>query len=92
MGAWVTWIWGHWYSALRAEASVLAEHPDAAARVATARTHVRGNPIATAIVDRAQAVLDHDQSRVRTLVATFDRLGSPYQAARTRALADPRRS
>ncbi|MFD0536905.1 hypothetical protein ACFQY7_27455 [Actinomadura luteofluorescens] len=34
---WVTWIWLHWYVALRAEATVLAGGPDARDRLAGAR-------------------------------------------------------
>ncbi|MEV4443797.1 AMP-binding protein, partial [Streptomyces sp. NPDC049577] len=55
---WVCWIWLHWYVALRAEAAVLAGHPDARDRVAAARALVTGNPVATAQVDRAEALLD----------------------------------
>ncbi|MGH3736078.1 MAG: ATP-binding protein, partial [Micromonosporaceae bacterium] len=57
---WVTWIWLHWYVALRAEASVLAGHPAARDRVAAARATVTGNPIASAQVERAAALLDGD--------------------------------
>ena len=53
MWKWVTWIWLHWYVALRAEAAVLAGSPDAADRLAEARTIVAGNPVAGAIVERA---------------------------------------
>src|SRR5690606_6282513 len=60
----VTWIWLHWYVALRAEASVLAGHPDAAERVAAARTVVAGNPVADAQVARARALLEGDRSGV----------------------------
>ena len=51
---WVTWIWLHWYVALRAEAAVLAGDPDARDRLAAARTIVAGNPVASAIVERAE--------------------------------------
>ncbi|MEO3890776.1 LuxR C-terminal-related transcriptional regulator [Nonomuraea sp. B5E05] len=84
---WVTWIWHHWYVALRAEAAVLARSSDAGATVAEARTVVAGNPVATALVERAQALLDNDQER---LLATADALGAAgcrYQSARTLALA-----
>ncbi|WP_458688663.1 ATP-binding protein [Nocardia tengchongensis] len=52
------WIWRHWYVALRAEAAVLAGHPDARGFVAAARTTVSGNPIAVPIVERAAALLE----------------------------------
>ncbi|MFE3988424.1 ATP-binding protein [Nocardia tengchongensis] len=51
------WIWRHWYVALRAEAAVLAGHPDARGFVAAARTTVSGNPMAVPIVERAAALL-----------------------------------
>src|SRR5581483_9341339 len=54
---WVTWIWLHWYVALRAEAAVLAGAPDAGDRLADARVTVAGNPVASSLVDRAQALL-----------------------------------
>lgn len=84
---WVTWIWLHWYVALRAEASVLAGHPDARARTAAARAVVAGNPVATAQLDRAEALLDGDRSRLLAAARAFDGAGSRYQAARTLLLA-----
>lgn len=85
---WVTWIWLHWYVALRAEASVLAGHPDARARTAAARTVVTGNPVATAQLDRAEALLDGgDPQRLLAAARAFDAAGGRYQAARTLLLA-----
>ncbi len=84
---WVSWIWLHWYVALRAEASVLAGHPDARDRVATARGIVTGNPVATAQLDRAQALLDGDLPRQLAAAAAFEAAGCPYQSARTLLLA-----
>ncbi|MFB7586772.1 LuxR C-terminal-related transcriptional regulator [Streptomyces sp. NPDC056169] len=84
---WVTWIWLHWYVALRAEASVLAGHPDARARTAAARTLVAGNPVATAQVDRAEALLDGDLPRLLAAARAFGAAGSRYQSARTLLLA-----
>ncbi|MDV5147218.1 LuxR C-terminal-related transcriptional regulator [Streptomyces sp. SBC-4] len=84
---WVTWIWLHWYVALRAEASVLAGHPDARARTAAARPVVAGNPAATAQLDRAEALLDGDPARLLAAARAFDAAGSRYQAARTLLLA-----
>ncbi|WP_405855838.1 LuxR C-terminal-related transcriptional regulator [Streptomyces sp. NBC_00090] len=84
---WVTWIWLHWYVALRAEASVLAGHPDARARIAGARTVITGNPVATAQVDRAEALLDGDLPRLLAAAGAFEAAGCPYQAARTLLLA-----
>ncbi|MFD0148764.1 ATP-binding protein [Streptomyces sp. NPDC055721] len=84
---WVTWIWLHWYVALRAEASVLAGHPDARARTAAARSLIAGNPVATAHVDRADALLDGDLPRLLATAKAFEAAGSRYQAARTLLLA-----
>ncbi|MFD8272259.1 LuxR C-terminal-related transcriptional regulator [Streptomyces flaveolus] len=84
---WVCWIWLHWYVALRAEAAVLAGHPQARARVEAARTAVAGNPVATAQVDRARALLDGDLPGQLAAAAAFDAAGCPYQSARTLLLA-----
>ncbi|WP_052423087.1 LuxR C-terminal-related transcriptional regulator [Nonomuraea candida] len=84
---WVTWIWLHWYVALRAEAAVLAGSPGAAGRLAEARTVVAGNPVATALVERAQALLDGDGERLVATAAAFEAAGCRYQAARTLVLA-----
>jgi hypothetical protein len=84
---WVTWTWLHWYVALRAEAAVLAGSSDARNRVAEARTTVAGNPIAEAIVERADALLDNDQKRLLATAAAFDAAGCHYQSARTLVLA-----
>ncbi|BCY10448.1 LuxR C-terminal-related transcriptional regulator [Actinoplanes sp. L3-i22] len=83
---WVTWIWLHWYVALRAEAAVLAGSPDAAARIAVARDVVEGNPVAAALVERADALLAGDHDRVLATAAAFEAAGCPYQAARSRTL------
>ncbi|MEU9594887.1 LuxR C-terminal-related transcriptional regulator [Streptomyces sp. NPDC048193] len=84
---WVCWIWLHWYVALRAEASVLAGHPEAGARVEAARKTVAGNPVATAQVDRAGALLGGDLPGQLAAAAAFDAAGCPYQSARTLLLA-----
>ncbi|MFF8190524.1 ATP-binding protein [Streptomyces bobili] len=86
---WVSWIWLHWYVALRAEASVLAGHPDARDRIAAARITVVGNPVATAQLDRAEGLLDGDVTRQLAAAAAFDAAGCPYQSARTLLLAGP---
>lgn len=84
---WVTWIWLHWYVALRAEAGVLAGSADARERVAEARSIVAGNPVAGAIVARAEALLDDDPERLLATADAFEAAGCRYQAARTRVLA-----
>ncbi|MFF4778554.1 hypothetical protein ACFY05_37600 [Microtetraspora fusca] len=84
---WVTWIWHHWYVALRAEATVLAGSPDARDRLTEARTVVAGNPVAGAIVERAEALLDGDQEALLATAAAFDAAGCRYQSARSMVLA-----
>ncbi|MFJ8079182.1 ATP-binding protein [Streptomyces sp. NPDC096205] len=84
---WVSWVWLHWYVALRAETAALAGHPAARHRIAAARALVAGNPVATAQVDRAEALLDGDASRLPAAAAALEAAGSPYQAARTLLLA-----
>lgn len=88
---WVTWIWLHWYVALRAEAAVLAGNSDAGRCVADARAIVAGNPVAGAIVERAGALLDGDRQRVLATAAAFDAAGCPYQWARTLLLGGDER-
>ena len=46
-----------------------------------------GNPIAGAIVERAQALLDDDRERLLATAAAFDAAGCRYQSARTMVLA-----
>ncbi|MEV8097862.1 LuxR C-terminal-related transcriptional regulator [Kitasatospora sp. NPDC085879] len=84
---WISWVWLHWYTALRAEASALAGHPDARARITAARTTVAGNRVAAAQLDRAEALLDGDRPRLLAAAAAFDTAGCPYQAVRTLLLA-----
>lgn len=84
---WVCWVWLPWYTVLRAEAAVLAGHPDAQDRINAARTAAADNPIATAQTDRAQALLDGDQPKLLATADAFDAAGCPYQAARTLLLA-----
>jgi predicted ATPase/DNA-binding CsgD family transcriptional regulator len=80
---WVTWIWLHWYVALRAEAAALTGDPDARRRIAAARTIVAGNPIADAQLERAEALLNGDHDRMLATAAAFDAAGCRYQWART---------
>ncbi|MDX5567753.1 ATPase, partial [Streptomyces sp. ID05-04B] len=84
---WVTWVWLHWYAAVRAEASALAGHPDARERIGSARGMVAGNPVATAQLDRSEALLDGDQARLVAAATAFEAAGCRYQAARTLLLA-----
>jgi Predicted ATPase len=84
---WVSWIWLHWYVALRAETAALAGHPAARDRIAAARRIVAGNPVASAQVDRAEALLDGDRTRLLATATAFDTAGCRYQHARTLILA-----
>ncbi|MEZ0095061.1 LuxR C-terminal-related transcriptional regulator [Streptacidiphilus sp. EB129] len=84
---WVTWTWLHWYVALRAEAAVIAGSPDARDHVTEARAVVAGNPVAGALVERAEALLDHDRKRLLATAGAFDAAGCRYQSARTMVLA-----
>ncbi|MFB7376165.1 LuxR C-terminal-related transcriptional regulator [Kitasatospora purpeofusca] len=85
---WVSWVWLHWYTAVRVEASVLSGHPEARERLAGARATVEGNPVAGAQLDRAQALLDGDPARVRATAAAFAAAGYRYQSARSLRLAE----
>ena len=89
--------WRPWYAALWVEAGVLDGRPDAAGRIARGRRATRDNPIAAAIVDRAEAIAAGDRDTLVRLAITFAQLGCPYQQARTGQiaagpLARPRRS
>jgi predicted ATPase/DNA-binding CsgD family transcriptional regulator len=86
-GFWNTGFWRPWYSALWAEAAVLAHTADALDRIRRARRATRDNPIATAIVERAAALAAGDRARVERLASVFAALASPYQHARTETLA-----
>jgi predicted ATPase/DNA-binding CsgD family transcriptional regulator len=87
LNKWLLWIWLHWHIALRAEAAVLAGHPDAGRDLAAARPVVAGNPVATAVLDRAAALLDDDHERLLATAVAFEAAGCPYQQARTLILA-----
>ena len=84
---WQTGILLHWHVALRAEAAVLAGHRDATHHLAAARPIVAGNPVATAILDRAAALADDDHERLVAAAPAFEAAGCPYQRARTLILA-----
>ena len=85
--SWDFATWRPWYAALWAEAAVLDHHPSAAARVERSRHAVRDNPIATAMVERAAAIVTGDHETLARLAITFGRLGCPYQQARTGRIA-----
>ena len=79
--------WRQWYTALWAEAAVLAEQADRRERLDRARFIVSHNPIASAIVDRAEAIAAGDTQRLPAIAAALDAAGCRYQNARTLILA-----
>jgi len=93
--AWASGMWRPWYAALWAEAAVVTGHPDAADRIRRARLAAWGNPVATAIVARAGALIgeragapagDRDGQHPEALhpaAAALEAAGCRYQWART---------
>jgi hypothetical protein len=75
-------MWLPWYAALWAEAAVVTGQPDAAARIRRARMATRDNPVAAAIVDRAEA-LAGDRAGLAPAAAALAAAGCRYQWART---------
>jgi predicted ATPase len=83
---WVSGMWRPWYAALWAEAAVLSGHPDAAARIHRARLATLDNPIAAAIVARAEALIGGragDHAGLAPAAAGLEAAGCRYQWART---------
>jgi hypothetical protein len=68
------------------EAAVLGHHRDAGERIERGRHAARDNPIASAIVDRAAALLAGDDDTLARSAGTFSRLGCAYQETRGAAL------
>ncbi|MFF1615756.1 ATP-binding protein, partial [Amycolatopsis sp. NPDC058278] len=83
---WYSGLWRPWYAALWAEAAVLSGHEDVAARIQRARRAADGNPIASAIVDRAAALRAGDRDGLSAAAAALDHAGCRYQWARTLVL------
>jgi len=79
---WASGMWRPWYAALWAEAAVVTGQPDAAARIRRARLATRDNPVAAAIVDRAEA-LAGDRAGLAPAAAALSAAGCRYQWART---------
>ena len=84
---WHDGAWRQWYAALWAEAAVLAELADRRERLDRARFIVGHNPIASAIVDRADAIDTGDTDRLLAAAAALDAAGCRYQHARTLVFA-----
>ncbi|MGH3477329.1 MAG: hypothetical protein ACRDQD_10870, partial [Nocardioidaceae bacterium] len=74
-------------AAVWAEASALDSRDDTPQRIERARQAARDNPVAAAMIERAAAMAARDRTTVESLAETFDRLGCPYQRARTLTLA-----
>jgi hypothetical protein len=79
-------LWRPWYAAVWVEAAVLGHHRDARKRIERGRHAARDNPIASAIVDRAAALLAGDDDTLAHSAGTFSRLGCTYQETRSTAL------
>jgi hypothetical protein len=84
---WYQGEWRPWYAALHAEAAVLADHPEAAGRVDHARSLAAANPTATAMVERAEALLTGHRERLAALADALAATGCIYQQARTLVFA-----
>lgn len=87
---WHYGLWRPWWAAFWAEASVLADLPDALDRIERSRVHVQASPIASAIVDRAAALAADDAAAVRATADAFAASGCRYQYARSLVLAGKR--
>jgi hypothetical protein len=84
--SWYSAMWQPWYAALWAEAAVVTRHPEAAARIPRARLFTRDNPVAAAIVARAEALIGGragDRDGLAPAAAALEAAGCRYQWART---------
>ena len=84
---WHDSAWRPWYTAVWAEAGVLATLPDRRTRLDRARFLVRSNPIAAAMVERAAAIDSGDAEALITTADALDAAGARYQRARTLVFA-----
>jgi hypothetical protein len=84
--SWHDGAWRQWYAAVWAEA-VLAKLADRHDRLVRARFIVGRNPVASAIVDRAEAIVSGDIDMLLAAAAALDAAGCRYQHARTLVLA-----
>jgi predicted ATPase/DNA-binding CsgD family transcriptional regulator len=80
---WHNGLWRPWYAAVWAEAAVLGGDPSAPDRIRQARQITAGNPIAAAIVDRAEALADGDRDQLLAAASALEPAGCRYQWART---------
>jgi class 3 adenylate cyclase len=79
----VLFWWRPHFLATRAEVLVSAGSEDADAALADARDQIGDNPHARALVVRARALRDGDESGLREALAAFQATGAAYQVART---------
>ena len=84
---WSAVVWRQWYAALWAEAAVLAGRADRDERLGRARSITAGNPVASAIVDRAEALAAEDRPGLQAAAVALAAAECPYQQARTLVLA-----
>jgi predicted ATPase/DNA-binding winged helix-turn-helix (wHTH) protein len=84
---WFGGTWRQWYAAVWAEVAVLAELADRRQRLERARFIVTHNPIASAIIDRAEAIYTGDTERLLAAADALDVAGCRYQHARTLVIA-----
>jgi hypothetical protein len=82
-GTWYGPLLSQWYSALRAEAAVLADNPHASQHCAEAERVCAGNPVATALTRRARAIAEGETETLVDLAQQLRDVGAPYQEART---------
>jgi hypothetical protein len=75
--------WRPLYLATSAEALVRAGDEDANAALVRAQAGIGDNPYARALMLRAAAQRDDDESAMREALAVFEQIECPYQAART---------
>ena len=84
---WHDGAWRQWYAAVWAEVAVMTELPDRRQRLDRARLIVGRNPVASAIVDRAEAIDAGNIDRLLTAATALDAAGCRYQYARSLVLA-----
>ena len=84
---WHDGAWRQWYAAVWVEVAVLARLADRRERLDRARFTVGHNPIASAILDRADALDTGDADRLLAAADALDTAGCRYQHARTLVFA-----
>ncbi|MBX6749004.1 MAG: ATPase [Micromonosporaceae bacterium] len=86
---WYSGMWRPWYAAVWAEAAALTGQPDSGDRIRRARLATADNPVAAAIVQRAEALAAAPPpaapaaAAVAPVAAALEAAGCRYQWART---------